>query len=250
MSSTRQAEHYDRIISSYDEHYYDADSLAYRREFILEPLLSGLDLRGQRVADLACGSGQTSLFLMERFPGVKPEGFDISAEACRRYGEATGRPGLEFDLTRGPTPAEPFDAAIIVGGLHHCVANLPGALATVAQMLKPGGSFLMFEPNADYVLQFARRIWYRADSYFDADTEAALSHQALLTAAGHDFTCQSVRYFGGPAFFLIYNSLVLRLPHRLKHALAPALMTIERGYNRIPGRWAHASFTARWLRAG
>lgn len=250
MSSTRQAEHYDRIISSYDEHYYDDDSLAYRREFILEPLLSGLDLRGKRVADLACGSGQTSLFLMERFPGVEPSGFDISPEASRRYREATGRPGVAFDLTKDAAPDELFDAAIVVGGLHHCVANLPGALKTVSQMVKPGGSFLMFEPNADYVLQFARRIWYKADSYFDADTEAALSHDALLSIAGSDFSCQTVRYFGGPAFFLIYNSLVLRLPHRLKRKVAPALLAIERGHNRIPGRWAHASFTARWLRTG
>lgn len=248
MSSTRQADHYDKIISQYDEHYFDDYSLAYRKEFILDPLLRGLDLNGRRVADLACGSGHTSLFLMERFPTVQMEGFDISPEVCRRYRETTGRPSREFDLTRSLTPDDPFDSAIIMGGLHHCVSNLSEALKTVSRMLKPGGNFLIFEPNADYVLQFARHIWYRMDGYFDADTEAALSHDQLMAVAGGSFACQSLRYLGGPAFFLVFNSLVFRVPPKVKRAVAPALMTLERVYNRLPGRWPHSSFAAHWVR--
>lgn len=248
MSSTRQADHYDKIISAYDEHYFDAHSLAYRKEFILSPLLSGLDLNGKRVADLACGSGHTSVFLMEHFPGVQLEGFDISPEVCRRYRETTSRPSQELDLTQPFRPSEPFDAAIMIGGLHHCVANLPSALKTIAQMLKPSGSFLMFEPNSDYFLQFARRIWYKNDRYFDAETEEALSHRMLLAIASEEFDCRSVRYLGGPAFFLVLNSLVFRLPLRFKGTLAPGLMALERAYNRLPGRWPYSSFAAHWIR--
>jgi hypothetical protein len=138
----------------------------------------------------------------------------------------------------------------MIGGLHHCVSDLPSALKTIAEMLKPGGSFLMFEPNADYFLQFARRIWYKNDGYFDADTEAALSHDRLLAIAGEEFTCQSVSYVGGPAFFLVLNSLIFRLPRRIKGALAPSLMAVERAYCRLPGRWPYSSFIARWSRRG
>src|SRR5262249_14928230 len=187
MSSARQADHYDRIISAYDEHYYDEASLAYRKEFILDPLLCALDLSGKRVADLACGSGRTSLQVMERFPTVQMTGFDISPEACRRYHEVTGRPSCQFDLTRSVLVEGPFDAAVIMGGLHHCASNLAAALNNVARMIKPEGSLLLFEPNADYALQFARRIWYRLDGYFDADTESALSHDTLLRMAGNAF---------------------------------------------------------------
>jgi SAM-dependent methyltransferase len=248
MSSVNQAGHYDRIIGAYDEHYYDEPSLAYRKEFILDPLLELLDLNGKRVADLACGSGRTSLELMERFPTVQMTGFDISPEACRRYHDATERPSHQFDLTQSFLAEEPFDAAVIMGGLHHCVSNLAAALNNVGRMVKPGGSLLLFEPNADYVLQFARRIWYRLDGYFDAETESALSHDALLGIAGSAFSCRRVRYFGGPAFFLVYNSLVFRIPRGIKGSVAPALLAMERAYNKLPGRWPYASFTAHWIR--
>jgi SAM-dependent methyltransferase len=247
-SSHPQAAHYDDILEDYDRHYYDEHSRAYRERHILTPLLQGLDLGGQRVADLASGSGETSLFLARTFPGVQCTGFDISPEACRRYRERTGRPAREFDLTAGRPAGEPYDAAIIMGGLHHCASDLPAALRTVAAMLRPGGLFLMFEPNREYVLEAARRLWYRMDRYFDAQHEAALAHGALLAAAGGAFECRRLQYFGGPAFFLVYNSLVFRVPHAVKAATAPALLRAEQVYNRVSPKWMCASFLAQWVR--
>jgi SAM-dependent methyltransferase len=172
----------------------------------------------------------------------------VSPEACRRYREKTLRPATQFDLTRGGYSGEPFDAAIIMGGLHHCAADLPGTLTAVAQMLRPGGVFLLFEPNRDYMLETMRRLWYRLDRYFDADSEMALSHSDLLAASGNAFDCRQVRYFGGPAFFLVYNSLVFRMSGRTKAAIAPALMRVEGMYNRLTPRWLFASFLAQWIR--
>jgi SAM-dependent methyltransferase len=249
-SSARQAEHYDRILSDYDRHYYDRLSLEYRERFILGPLLEDVDLSGQRVADLGCGSGETSLALIERFARIEVTGFDISPEACRRYRDKVGRRCHELDLTRGYGGIEPFDAAIVMGALHHCVSDLPGALSTVAGMLRPGGLLLMFEPNRDYALEFARRIWYRLDRYFDAETEAALSHDKLLQQTAGNFQARKVIYFGGPAFYLVYNSLVFRLPTGLKNAMGRPLLAVEHAFNKLPGRWPFASFLAQWIRAG
>lgn len=243
-----QAGHYDDILDEYDRHYYDEHSLRYRDQFILQPLLEGVDLRGKRVADLASGSGETSRFLSLRFPGVECEGFDVSPEACRRYRDKTHRPAREFDLTRGVYDGEPFDAAIVMGGLHHCAADLKGTLKAVAQMLRPGGIFLLFEPNRDYMLESARRLWYRFDRYFDAGSEMALSHADLLAASGNAFECRRVQYFGGPAFFLVYNSLVFRMSARTKAAISPPLMRVEEMYNRLTPRWLFASFLAQWTR--
>lgn len=251
-SGARQAAHYDRILSDYDQHYYDRYSLEYRERFILDPLLRGLDLRGKRVADLACGSGQTSLSLMSRFPGVKTTGFDVSPEACRRYREAVGQDCHVVDLTAHDAPVDGgFDAAVIMGGLHHCVSNLPGALATIAGMLAPGGYLLMFEPSSRFGLEFARRVWYRLDTYFEADTEAALSHDDLVTKAPPGvFEIRDVAYFGGPAFFLVYNSLVFRMPHGVKNAVSPALLALESAYGKLPGKFWFSSFTAQWRKRG
>ncbi|HEX5108645.1 MAG TPA: class I SAM-dependent methyltransferase [Vicinamibacterales bacterium] len=247
-TSNPQAEHYDDILDDYDRHYYDPYSLQYREQFILAPLLDGVDLRGKRVADLASGSGETTRFLMRRFPGVECTGFDVSPEAVRRYRAKTQRDAIEFDLTRAHYSGEPFDAAIIMGGLHHCAADIHGALKNVATMLRPGGSFLLFEPNREYLLEAGRRLWYRLDRYFDAGNERALSHGELLSAAAGAFDCRRVQYFGGPAFFLVYNSLVFRLSKGAKAAAAPALIGAERLYGRLPSKWFFSSFLAHWVR--
>jgi ubiquinone/menaquinone biosynthesis C-methylase UbiE len=246
--SGSQARHYDRILEEYDRHYYDVHSRAYREEFILTPLLEGIELRGKRVADLASGSGETSRYLVQRFPGIECTGFDISPEACRRYRERTGRPAFQFDLTRQMYSGEAFDAAIIMGGLHHCTADLDTTLANVARMLLPGGIFLLFEPNRQYVLEAARQLWYRLDNYFDARNENALAHHDLLQAAGGTFKSRKLQYFGGPAFFFVYNSLVFRLGDGLKAAVAPALLSAERAYQRLPAPWLFSSFLAQWVR--
>ena len=247
-AGSSQGQHYDHILDDYDRHYYDSHSLQYREQFILQPLLDGLDLRGKRVADLASGSGETTAYLAKTYPGIEITGFDISARACERFREKTGFPAIQLDLTAGRYEGDPFDAAVIMGGLHHCAANLPHAVGTVATMLRPGAHFLMFEPNRDYVLESARRLWYRWDRYFDAANEMALSHDALIAAAGGAFTLERVRYFGGPAFFLVYNSLVFRIPHWTKRVISPALLRAEGLYNQLPGRAPFASFTARWRR--
>lgn len=246
--SDRQKSHYERIHDAYEAHYYDAASMAYRQEFIYDPMFAGVDFNGLRVADLASGSGHNSLALRARFPDVRVEGFDISAKAVEAYRANVGTEAHQIDLTRGYEGDAAYDAAMFVGGLHHCVADLPGTLRTVAGMLRPGGWFLMFEPNNRYVLEAARKVWYRLDGYFDSATEAALDHDRLLDLADGLFRLVDVRHFGGPAYFLIYNSLVFRVPPRWKTAAAPPLVAAERLYNRIGGRIWHPVFVARWRR--
>jgi ubiquinone/menaquinone biosynthesis C-methylase UbiE len=248
MPLNAQARHYDEIIDDYDRHYYDRYSLQYRERFILRPLFKDVDLRGKRVADLASGSGETSLFLAQSFPGVELTGFDISPDACRRYQEKVGRPAHEIDLTAERYDGPRFDAAVIMGGLHHCVANLPHTLHTISTMLEPGGTLLLFEPNREYVLEPIRQLWYRRDRYFDAANEAALAHDALLSAGDRAFVCDRLTYFGGPAFFLVYNSLIFRLKPSLKARVSPLLLSAEAAYNHLPGRWMFASFLAKWTR--
>jgi SAM-dependent methyltransferase len=146
-------------------------------------------------------------------------------------------------------PTEQFDAAMIFGGLHHCVSDLPTTLANVAGLLKPGGMLLMLEPNRECYLEAARRLWYRLDRrYFDAATEAALAHDEVLDLAGGRFSPQHLSYMGGPAYFLIAQSMLFRLPKRAKAALRAPLMRVEGLYNRLPGRFLFPYFTARWER--
>jgi len=246
--SARQKAHYEAIHSNYEDHYYDAQSMTYRERFYYDPLFAGLDLNACRVADLACGSGHNSLAVLRRFPKAMVTGFDISASACEDYRRNVGRPCLEADLTQPLGHSEKFDVVMIVGGLHHCVGDLPAALRNVADLLSPGGRFLLLEPNRECILDGARRLWYRLDKYFDAATERALAHSDILNQAGSQFSAEQVGYYGGPGYFLISQSLLFRIPKPVKRATAPTLMVIESVFNRIPMSWVHPYFVARWVR--
>ena len=243
-----QEGHYERIHDAYAAHYYDASSLEYRRRFVLEPLCAGLALANKRVADLACGSGHNSRLLQGMYPGLRLEGFDLSARACVDYARNVGAPAHKVDLTRPFEHGAGFDAALIMGGLHHCVTDLGATLANIARMLKPGGVLLLWEPNARSFLEACRRYWYRRDRYFEPGTEAALDARDLIAQAGGRFVAKRVVYHGGPAYFLICNSLVLRVPLRLKPVLSPPLFWLERAWNAVPVPAAHATFMAVWER--
>lgn len=246
-SSARQRAHYERIHDDYEAHYYDATSMAYRDRFVYQSMFGGLDLNGLDVADLAAGSGHNSIAVRQRFPQVRVAGFDISPTACDAYRRLVGAEAFQLDLTADNEPRGGFDVAMIVGGLHHCVRNLPGTFRTISGLLRPGGLLLMYEPNERYALEALRKLWYRHDSYFESQTEHALDHAAIAAIASREsFLPISCAYAGGPAYFLIYNSLVFRIPVALKRYIAAPLFALESAYNSLPWKFCFPTFIARW----
>ena len=243
----RQKSHYEAIHEQYEAHYYDAESMHFRERFVYDAMFAGLDLNGKDVADLAAGSGHNSLWVSRRYPRARLCGLDISEKACAAYRDLLGCEARAFDLTSGRIDRL-FDVAMVFGGLHHCVSDLPGAFRTIARLVRPGGLLLMFEPNSRYVLDAARRLWYRLDSSFEGQTERALDHDGLCALAASYFQPIAARHMGGPAYFLIYNSMIFRVPQKWKGALSRALFPLERAYNRLPGRFLYPYFIARWQR--
>jgi SAM-dependent methyltransferase len=251
LDSERQKVHYERIHNEYEAHYFDDESNEYRRRFMLGPLVSGIDLNGKLLADLASGSGHNTLLLRDQFPELRAEGFDISSDACRDYQKHTGFPGHQTDLTKpGSVSAFEgrFDAALVIGGLHHCVADLPTTIDNVARLLRPGAHFMMFEPNAGYALESARKLWYKNDHLFDAETERALTHRELTELAGDRFEVELVEHLGGPAYFLVLNSMVFRIPKSIKRRIAGPTMAVESVWNKATRPFTSAYFVARWRR--
>ena len=93
-----------------------------------------------------------------------------------------------------------------------------------------------------------RNYWYGKDKWFEEETESALSHSKIFRMASDNFFIKDVKYFGGPAYFLILNSLIVRVPIKLKPALAMLLFPIERLVSAMPGRYLFPAFLARWER--
>ena len=88
----------------------------------------------------------------------------------------------------------------------------------------------------------------RLDRYFDEKSEASLNHAAIAKLASDDFSPVSCRYMGGPAYFLIYNSLLFRLPMAVKRNIR-LRCSCSSGYLQPPaGLLVVSVFVARWQR--
>ena len=242
----KQKAHYETIHDDYSNHYYDKESLAYRKKFILEPLFKGINLDNAVIADLAAGIGMTSSIMESYFPNAKFAGFDISSKACEEYKEKLGFPSYEVDLTKEYNKDVKFDVAIIIGGLHHCIIDLEMTINNIGNLIKKDGYFLMMEPNANYILEPIRKFWYKKDKYFEADTERALQHAEILKIGKNHFKLLDVQYCGGPAYFLIFNSLLFRMPKSIKKLFKSILFKQESLYNKLPGKLPFAYFLAKW----
>ena len=248
VDSEIQKELYEKIHEEYESHYYDADSMAYRERFMYGNLFNGLNLNDCDVAELAPGSGYNTLEIQKRFPKARITGYDISEKACKDYRKKTGCEAFQIDLTKEYSGKKNFyDFAIIIGGLHHCIADLPTTLKNIHSMLKLNGWLIMAEPNKKFFLQGLRNIWYKVDKrYFDPSTEAALDHDELVKLSDDIFSVHDIQFIGGPGFILIYNSMAFRMPKKLKHVIAPPLFSIDSLYNRLSSSYWFPFFLARW----
>lgn len=113
----------------------------YKQKFVERLLGPGFD---RPVLDFGCGIGNLTRFLVESFPTV--EGYDPSAESARVAAERA--PRAKFYDSTGAIPRGKYGAVVIANVLHHVPpAERPALLATIAELLAPGGRVVIFEHN-------------------------------------------------------------------------------------------------------
>lgn len=227
MASSEEAQRaqYNAHIEEYDAHYDDPWSRQFRERFVHAPMLDGLDLRGRRVLDAMSGSGLSIPALLER--GAHVTGLDVSDAAIaamrRRWPQIDA---VCASITRSGLPDASFDAAVVVGGLHHLHPHLDEAVAEIHRLLVPGGTFAFMEPHTGSLPDVLRQIWYRYDRLF-VPNEAAIDLGGLRQRFAGRFAPLRERYGGGPAFLLVFNSMVFRIPLAAKPWYSPALLRLE-----------------------
>lgn len=101
------------------------------------------------------------------------------------------------DAMRMPLADASFDLVVCRGGLHH-LPDLDAATREIFRVLKPGGTFLAFDPCDDLPpVRWLRRLMYRAFAFFDAEHERGLASSEIATAlAGAGFSVREMRKFG------------------------------------------------------
>jgi len=227
----QQLRHYNDIAADYEAHYSDEWSIAYRRRFIYEPMFAGLNLNGLNVLDAMCGSGQTTEYLIAH--GANVTGLDISDEVIEQFQTRwTNANAVNRSLLDSGLADSSFDCVVVVGGLHHIHPNVKRAVTELHRVLKPGGHLCFMEPHSGSFPDLVRRVWYRCDRFF-SDNEASIDVARLQRDFHAQFELKRVQHLGNVAFLLVLNSLIFRLPPRVKKILAPLLLKLEPLINKL-----------------
>jgi len=110
----------------------------------------GMTGRGE-AADLGCGPGYLVIELARRSPGLHVTGIDLSDEMLAQGQDNARRAGVVYrvsfrrgDARQIPFPDASLDLVVSTLSLHHWSDPI-AVLDEIARVLRPGGSFLVFD---------------------------------------------------------------------------------------------------------
>jgi ubiquinone/menaquinone biosynthesis C-methylase UbiE len=141
---------FDEVARRYDNRWLrstwprNVETRAATVERLLGPAVGG------SVVEVGCGTGQMGELLVERNPGMRYVGLDLSEEMLELARGRLGRFGdrVELRQVHGALDLEPdaYEGAFGVDVLHH-VEHPAGVLAEVCRGLAPGGRVVFLEGN-------------------------------------------------------------------------------------------------------
>jgi len=104
------------------------------------------DLNGKRVADVGCGKGRFARIVKERNPGASVVALDLAEAMLQPIPSEIER--VAASMTALPLATAAFDGAYATESLEHAV-DIPGAVAELARIIKPGGRIVIIDKNAE-----------------------------------------------------------------------------------------------------
>jgi SAM-dependent methyltransferase len=244
MDVELQQLHYDRLDTRYERHYGDVCSLDYREKYINERMFAGLELDGKHVLEAMCGSGQTTGHLLSR--GARVTGLDVSPQQVNSFNRRW--PGVEArcaSIFDSKIAAGSFDLVAIVGGLHHLHPKCALGISEIYRLLRPGGWFCFAEPHKGSLPDAMRKLWYRYDKLF-APNEASIDLDQLKSNFAGKFEFLSEHYGGNLAYLFVLNSMIFRIPLRLKPFYTPPAMACESFVNKLQAKWSSCFVVCQW----
>jgi ubiquinone/menaquinone biosynthesis C-methylase UbiE len=137
---------------------------------------------GQRVLDLGCGTGATTLAAKRACAGIEIVGLDPDVKALERARAKAQRAGLEIEFRQGfgdtlPFPDASFDRVLSSFMFHHLEPEQkPAVLREIARVLRPGGRLhlLDFGGAGHGLMSFVARLVHRGES-LRSNSEDALA---------------------------------------------------------------------------
>jgi len=224
-------------ISEWDDH-------------LVEMILHVLELRpGDRVLDLACGSGDHSRLLATR--GLEVLGLEVAHSLvayCRERAIEENLTGIRFEQgdMRGLAKGNHFDAVLLLSGSFGFFdeATNREVLARVAGALKPGGRLLVdvFDP-ARMVIRPARRSWSQygggyglRSTWWEPETCTYVSEFMFMDSEGVLNTAaepERIRIYSLPEWRELLAGVGLTLTHALAHTKLPPVKYDREHYENL-----------------
>jgi len=125
----------------------------------------GMTWHGE-AADLGCGPGQLVIQLARRSPGLHVTGIDLSdgmiargQDNARRAGVADRVSFRQGNAQQIPFPDASLDLVVSTLSLHHW-SDPVAVLDEIARVLRPGGSFLIFDLRRDMIAPCWLLLWF------------------------------------------------------------------------------------------
>ena len=111
---------------------------------------------GARIADVACGCGDSSIALARAYPAARVDGFDIDAPAIATAGRSAAAAGMDGrvrfhagDAGAGDAGADgAYDLVCILDALHDMARPVP-VLRRCRRLCAPDGAVLLMEPRTE-----------------------------------------------------------------------------------------------------
>ncbi len=246
QSEQLQRQHFDDIASKYSAHYGDKWSQKYRTRFINEPLLENINLTGTKVVDALCGNGETTGYLISK--GAHVTGVDISQEEIDNFKKRfSGSIGICSSILSTGLESNYYDCVVIVGGLHHIHPNVIGGISEMHRILKVGGYFCFMEPHKGSIPDKFRKLWYRSDHMF-AENEAGIDLTAAKIEFSKKFKFIKEEYKGNIAHLFVLNSMIFRIPLRVKPIYSPPIIWLESLIEKLQGKFTSCYVVCQWMK--
>lgn len=225
-----QKKYYNKIAEEYESHYNNEYTQLYRTK-LYDSFLNRENFNGINVLDAMCGGGEATEYFLSK--GAIVTGVDISENCCEIFRKKF--PHMKVycsSMLCTELESASFDF-IITDSLHHLHPDVNHGITEILRLLKPGGSFMFWEPTNGSIFDIIRKMWYRFDSKYFQPNELSIDAKKILNDHHEKIEILSIKYGGNLAYILVNLTMALRLPIRyLKFYARPAIF-VENILNKI-----------------
>ncbi|MDD4734567.1 MAG: class I SAM-dependent methyltransferase [Kiritimatiellae bacterium] len=223
--SKRDMELFDRIANSYIRKDQWGPSRRARALRLMQSIRYARTNADTDILEVGCGAGFSARYLQNSCRTYT--GIDYSADLIEHAKQLNATPNALFQSVNFYefNTETRYDLILMIGVLHH-MNDIPRALKTAKQLLKPGGSLVVNEPQpANPLFSHLRKLRTKVDSSYSCEQQelsAIQLHDYFQKAEFSDIAAYPQGLFSTP-----FAEIILK-PHWLMNPLSALCCGMDR----------------------